>query len=101
VVLKLTLIASQMAKTLIENFWITSECDVIFAKQRPQKLHVALFYLCYMFHIVFIKHKMVYSVAYSCAKRHTSNTNDYIRRVSAVKTRPETTTTLKITKTNG
>ena len=34
---------------------------------------------------------MVYCVAYNCAKKHTSNTNDYIRRVSAVKPQPETT----------
>jgi len=54
---------------------------------------VALFNLCYVFHIVFIKHlKMVYCVAYNCAKKHTSNINDYIRSVSAVKTRPERTT---------
>ena len=35
----------------------------------------------------------MYCVACNCAKKHTSNTNDYIRRVSGVKTRPETTTT--------
>ena len=29
---------------------------------------------------------MVYCVAYNCAKKHTSNINDYIQRVSVVKT---------------
>ena len=38
---------------------------------------------------------MVYCVAYNCAKKHTSKTNDYIRSVSAVKTRPKTTTTIR------
>ena len=32
VVLKLALLASHMAETVIENLWKTSECDVIFAK---------------------------------------------------------------------
>ena len=36
---------------------------------------------------------MVYCVAYNCAKKYKSNSNVYIRRVSAVKTRPQTTTT--------
>ena len=35
---------------------------------------------------------MVYSVAYNCANKHTSNTNDYIQHASAIKTRPELTT---------
>ena len=59
VVLKLTLLAFHMNKyviALIANLWKTSECDVIFAKQRPQTLHVALFNLCCVFHIVLIKH---------------------------------------------
>ena len=34
---------------------------------------------------------MVYCVVYNCAKKHTSNTNDYTRHVSVVKFRPETT----------
>jgi len=36
VVLKLALLSSHMAETLIDNLQKTSECDVIFAKQRPQ-----------------------------------------------------------------
>jgi len=52
VVLKLALIASHIAETLIENLPKTSECDVIFAKQRPQTLHVALFNLCYLLHTI-------------------------------------------------
>jgi len=44
-----------MAETLIENLWKTSECDVIFAKQRRQALQVALFNLYYVFYIVFFK----------------------------------------------
>ena len=89
--LKLDLLASHMAEILIENLRKTSECDAIFAKQRPQTLHVALSNMCYVFHVVFIKHKMMYSVAYNCTKKHTSNTNDYIPRVIIVKTRSETT----------
>jgi len=46
-----------MAETLIENLRKSSESAVIFVKQRPQTLHVALFILCYVFQIVFIKHK--------------------------------------------
>ena len=37
-VLKLALLSSHMAETLIENLRKTLECDVIFAKQRPQRL---------------------------------------------------------------
>lgn len=92
-VLKLVLLASHMTETVFENF--------IFAKQRAQTLHVTLFNLCYVFHIVFSKHKMVYYVACSCAKKHTSNTNDYIWRVSAVKIRSETTTAPRKWQTNG
>jgi len=40
-----------MAETLIKNLWKTSECDVIFDKQRLQILNVALLNLCYVFHI--------------------------------------------------
>jgi len=50
------MLASHMAKMLIENLRKSLERDVIFTKQRPQALHVALFNLCYVFHIVFIKH---------------------------------------------
>ena len=70
-VLKLAFLGSHMAETLIENLWKTLECDVIFAKQRPETLHVALLNLCYMLHIVFIKHISV----------------------SAIKTQPQRTTT--------
>jgi len=35
VVLRLGFLASHMAETLIENLRKTSECDVIFVKQRP------------------------------------------------------------------
>ena len=41
---------------------------------------------------------MVYSVAYKCAKKHTSNTNDYIPHVNAVKTQPKTITPRKLHK---
>ena len=51
-VLKLALLASHMAESLIENLRKTLEYD----KQRPQTLHVALFNLCYVFYIIFIKH---------------------------------------------
>ena len=40
-ILKLALLASYMAEILIENLWKNLECNVIFAKQRPQSLHVA------------------------------------------------------------
>jgi len=40
VLLKLTLLASNMATTLIEILRKTSECDVTFDKQRHQTLHV-------------------------------------------------------------
>jgi len=45
-----------MATTLIENLRKTSECDVMFAKQRRQTLHVAVFNPSYVFYIVFVKH---------------------------------------------
>ena len=54
-VLKLALLASHMAETLIENLRKTSECDVMFDKHRRQTLAVALFNLCYVFYIVFVK----------------------------------------------
>ena len=57
-VLKLALLASHMAKTLIENLQKTSECDVILVNKDPPTrltLRVALLNLCYVFHIVFIK----------------------------------------------
>jgi len=44
-----------MAETLLENLPKTSECDVMFDKQRRQTLHVALFNLCHLFYIVFVK----------------------------------------------
>ena len=43
---------------------------------------------------------MVYCVTYKCAKKHRSNTNAYIRRVSAIKTHPEPTTTENYQKKN-
>jgi len=43
------------ATALIENLRKTSECDVMFDKQRRQTLHLALFNLCYVFYIVFVK----------------------------------------------
>jgi len=49
-VLKLPLLASHMAVTLIDNLRKTLQCDVIFAKQRRQTLHVALFNLCCVFY---------------------------------------------------
>ena len=55
-VLKLALLAFHMVETLFENLQKTSECDVIFAKQRPKYSIVALFNLCYVLRIVFIKH---------------------------------------------
>jgi len=53
VVLKLALLASHMAKTLIENLRnVTSSLP----NKDPKHSTVALFNLCYVFHIVFIKH---------------------------------------------
>jgi len=40
---------------LLENLRKTSECDVMFDKHRRQTLTVALFNLCYVFYIVFVK----------------------------------------------
>jgi len=57
VVLKLALLASHMAETLIKNLRKTSECDVVFAKRRPPNSPVALFNPCYVVHAVFVKHK--------------------------------------------
>ena len=56
--LKLALLASHMDKyviALIENLRKTLEYDVIFDKHRRQTLAVALFILCYVFYIVFVK----------------------------------------------
>jgi len=39
---------------------------------------------------------MVYCVACNGAKKHTSNINDFIRRVSAAKTLPKTITPRKL-----
>ena len=50
VVLKLALLASHVAETLIENIRKTK------TKPRPQTLHVAWYNMCYVFHVVFIKH---------------------------------------------
>ena len=58
VVLKLTLLASDMDKfatALIENLRKTSECDVIFDKHRRQTLAMFLLNLCYVFYIVFVR----------------------------------------------
>jgi len=58
VVLKLALLASHIDKyatALIKNLWKTSKCDVMFDKHRWQTIAVALFNLCYVFYIVFVK----------------------------------------------
>ena len=70
VVLKLALLASHIATTLIKNLQKTSECDVIFAKHRSQTLHMALFNWCYVFHIVFIKHIKWYIVLHTIMQRN-------------------------------
>jgi len=57
-ILKLALLPSHIDKCatgLIENLRKTSECDVIFDKTRHQTLAVALFILCYVCYIVFVK----------------------------------------------
>ena len=69
-VLKLALLASHMAETLIQNLRKTLECDVNFANQRPQTLHVALFNLCYVFHIIFIKHIKWCIVSHTIVQRN-------------------------------
>ena len=70
-VLKLALLASHIPETLIENLWKTlDEYDVIFVKQRPQTPQVVLFNLCYMFHIVFIKHINWYVVLHIIVQRY-------------------------------
>jgi len=70
VVLKFAWLASHMTETLMDNLWKTLECDIIFAKQRPQTLHGALFNLCYVFHIVFIKHIKWCIVSHSSVQRN-------------------------------
>ena len=55
VVLKLAFLASQMTEALIENIW---------------KLHVALFNLCYVFQIVFMKHIKWCIVSHTIVKRN-------------------------------
>ena len=58
-VLKLALLAYHMDKyatALFENLRKTSEHYVIFDKHRHQILAVALFNLCYVFYIIFVKH---------------------------------------------
>ena len=66
VVLKLALLASHMAVNLQK----ISESDVIFPKQRTKTLHVALFNLCYVFHIVFIKHIKWCIVSHTIVQRY-------------------------------
>jgi len=59
VILKLILLASHIDKyatALINNLQKTSEYDVMFDKHRRQTLAVALFNLCYAFHLIDFKH---------------------------------------------
>jgi len=77
VVLKLALLASHgwnFNQEYSENFGMWRH---LCQNKDPKTLHVALFNLCYVFHIVFIKYyKMSYWVAYNCAKKYISKHND-------------------------
>ena len=53
VVLKLGLLASHMATALIENLWKSSECDVMFVKQR-HKISTWPYLTCVMRSILFL-----------------------------------------------
>ena len=44
-----------MTTAVIKNLRKTSECDVMLDKHKRQTLAVALFNLCYVFYIVFVK----------------------------------------------
>ena len=55
VVLRLALLVFHMATALIENVRKTSESEVMLDKHWRQTLTMALFNLCYVFYVVFVK----------------------------------------------
>ena len=96
VVLKLALLAYYMEKyvtALIKNLRKTSECDVIFDKQRHQTLAVALLNMYYVFYIVFVERikwcivqhiivQMGLSVDGVCINSQTTCSHDWLRNIN-------------------